>query len=176
MNIVNQASAVYNPRYSEWVEKTKAKDLSGLTFEESSVIEEVKNLISQLGDSGIKVQITESQAQSNGMSIAMTGFVGTGVQGTGDFSLDLTTLKKMATDETFKQEMLATIQGYVDEEKENQRQFSSLKQSLPVQAPTFYMDFWNEDESTNKSANRNFYSQSLQSVIKQYEMQFNFIE
>ncbi len=171
------SSSYNNPRYNPWVERNKINDLSNLSLEETLVIEDVKKLISQLGDSRIKVQITDGELQHNGMKFSVTGFMSTGIEGTGDFSLDKVTLKKMATDESFKQDMMSTIQGFINEEKKNQIEFAKIKefQSKSKHPQFFYMDFWNDKKEQAKSINNNFKSTCLEAVVGKYEQQFNYV-
>ncbi len=170
-NNLSSMSSINNPRYSPWIERNKVKNLSSLSYEESAVLEEVKKMISQLGDPSVKVQVTNGEKQSNGMTIGTTGFMGSGIHGTYDFSLDTKTLKKMAEDENFKTEMFSKIQDYINQEKENQRQFAKVKSEMPKCNPHVYMDFWNDKKDSSKSALQRIFQQAMQSMAERYESQ-----
>lgn len=175
MNAISGTNNLYNPRYNPYVEKTKVNDLSSLTFAQTSVLNEVKSIVAGLGDSAVKVQVLKPQLQENGMTISVMGFMSIGDNGTGDFAIGIDMLEKMTMDEKYKQETLAKIKEHVESAKRNQSKQSILSQSMPVQVPVTYMDFWNDDKDNNKSFLKNYYSQTAQSFIEKYEKDFNFM-
>lgn len=172
MSAIAGYDSIHNPRYNPFIEKTKLRDLSSLTFEQTAVLDEVKNIIAGLGESGVKVQVTVPQLQENGMTISVRGFMSSGIYGTGDYSLGLDELEKMAADEKYKKEMLAKIKMDVDEQKRSKAEYSKLPQSTPVQIPVTFMDFWNDDKEKKKSLFTNYYSQAMQTLAGKYEMNF----
>lgn len=182
MPMVSRVDSInYNPRYNPYVERTKLKDLSGLSFEETKVLAEVKDLVATLGDSAVNVQVLKPEEQWNGKTISIMGFMSTGVSGTGDFAIGTDTLQKMAEDKNYKQQVMSDIEGKIEEERKNKTEAAKLTQmaqtvtKVETQTRNFYMDFWNVDRAAAKETFKNLYGQAREAIIGKYEANFAYM-
>ncbi len=90
-----------------------------LTFEETRVLNEVKEILAQYGFED-KIVLNKGKLQHNGMTIEAFGFIGSVTEESGYFSMGTTFLKRMATDPDFKREMLEGVREQAKQQKQQE--------------------------------------------------------
>ncbi len=101
-----------------------------LTYEETQVYSEVKDILSQYGFED-KLCLNKGKLQETGRTIEVFGFIGSITEESGYFSLGATFLKRMATDPEFKKEMLDGLKEQCEQQNKclNQPNVIPLKKN-----------------------------------------------